>query len=160
MNAKPKVIKLINSNIIKYELKFPSGKKIILSTNAPAYTTDNAEEIAFASKQKGLFIGDIKEKDYIRYLERRLEEVPIVQNNNFTELMAQKVKWSTEEEEALKVTLKKLGYDVVTTDMAGRKYEERMSKLSNKKEAPEPEPKKTVKKATPKKTTKKKGVKK
>jgi len=163
---RPQMIYLVDRNIASFSLTFPSGKKVILTPKQPIYTTDDKEEIAFASKQKGLFVKDVRKREYIKYLERKLEEVPTVTNPNFTKELAAKVKWSTKDEELLKLKLEELGYEVTYKDHAMLKVQDQKEEQEHKDELQKEEEeelekiveavkKAPSKKAAPKKSTKK-----
>lgn len=109
--AEPRKIYIGAHDIRACELAFPSGKKVSLGFGKAPYITDDPEEIDFASRQTGVFIGALNDKEFRTYYTNLLEPKPVIEAH-VTEAQAQEFRWRDEWEPRILEELKARGYQI------------------------------------------------
>ena len=108
----PKKVVLSKVEIMRYEIKFPSGKKLVLGRDNPQYITDDMDELDFLSRQKGVAIIDLNDMEFKNWMTKQPKERPDVRNKNLTPDDIREFKWTTDLEEEAISHLKSKGYSV------------------------------------------------
>lgn len=96
-----------NQAITRREVKFPSGKTIVLRTGM-SYTTCDPEELEFARTLKGIQIRDVQDSD-LRAFISKLPDIPTV-DKVISKDEAKRYFWHDEDEDYVMDYLKKNGY--------------------------------------------------
>lgn len=121
MIVEPKVAYLANPEIVKYDIKFPSGKIITLTPNK-TYKTEDADELDFLSKQKGIGLGKMNDKEFRMWATLQFDRIPTVYNDNIKDKKdVEEFVWSSEYENEIVQKLKDNGYIIYKKEVKGKK---------------------------------------
>ncbi|HNX38413.1 MAG TPA: hypothetical protein PKI15_08650 [Candidatus Cloacimonadota bacterium] len=119
--TEPKKISIASRSIIELIITLPTGVLLKLKPGRP-YTTSNAEEIEFMSKQKGVMIQNVSDDEYRRHYTKLFNELPSVCKEDLSPEEVMAAMWSTLDEKQVIEKLTQLGYTIgkeyVKTDPA------------------------------------------
>lgn len=110
MTVKKIIISKID--IKEFHIKFPNGKIIQLDNKNSSYTTSDQEEIDFASRQKGLAIIEVSDKEFRNWVQKEFDKKPHVFRANIDDLNLDEFNQSSLKEAIYIQRLKDKGYYV------------------------------------------------
>ena len=101
---------LASPNIIKGSFKLPDGTSVFFNRGT-TYTTSEPEVIDFLSKQTGLGIKKMNDKEFRVWYNRTFDELPTVFNDNYKrEIDVEEFIWTSDSEKRIAQKLRDRGY--------------------------------------------------
>ncbi|MFA7030414.1 MAG: hypothetical protein WC179_09075 [Candidatus Cloacimonadaceae bacterium] len=106
----PVTFYMVSPEVMRYSIKFPSGK-ILLLKKGETYTTEDKEEQDFLTRQKYLAAKKLDDKEFRMWATLQFNKLPTVYNKAISEPKdVEEFVWSSEFENAVVKKLKERGY--------------------------------------------------